>query len=57
MATADITLRSRLDAGHSFSFEFFPPRDDAGEAVLWEAVRRLEPLEPSFVSVTYGAGG
>ena len=57
MATADTTLRSRLDAGHSFSFEFFPPRDDAGEAVLWEAVRRLEPLEPSFVSVTYGAGG
>lgn len=57
MATADSTLRSRLDAGRSFSFEFFPPRDDAGEAVLWEAVRRLEPLEPSFVSVTYGAGG
>ena len=57
MATADTTLRGRLDAGHSFSFEFFPPRDDAGEAVLWEAVRRLEPLEPSFVSVTYGAGG
>jgi methylenetetrahydrofolate reductase (NADPH) len=57
MAPAGTTLRSRLDAGHSFSFEFFPPRDDAGEAVLWEAVRRLEPLEPSFVSVTYGAGG
>src|SRR3954447_20145227 len=57
MARPATSLRSRLDAGRSFSFEFFPPRDDAGEAVLWEAVRRLEPLEPTFVSVTYGAGG
>jgi methylenetetrahydrofolate reductase (NADPH) len=57
MATARSTLRARLDAGRSFSFEFFPPRDDAGEAVLWEAVRRLERFDPTFVSVTYGAGG
>ena len=43
--------------GHSFSFEFFPPRDEAGEAQLWEAIRALEPYRPTFVSVTYGAGG
>jgi methylenetetrahydrofolate reductase (NADPH) len=52
------TLASRLASGErSFSFEFFPPKDDAGEAVLWQAIRRLEPLAPTFVSVTYGAGG
>jgi methylenetetrahydrofolate reductase (NADPH) len=43
--------------GRSFSFEFFPPKDDEGERQLWKTIRQLEPLQPSFVSVTYGAGG
>ncbi|NKB55631.1 MAG: methylenetetrahydrofolate reductase [NAD(P)H] [Alphaproteobacteria bacterium] len=41
----------------SVSFEFFPPHDDAGETCLWHVMARLAPLQPSFVSVTYGAGG
>jgi methylenetetrahydrofolate reductase (NADPH) len=43
--------------GRSFSFEFFPPQDEAGEEVLWRSISELEPLQPTFVSVTYGAGG
>ena len=39
------------------SFEFFPPKTDEMEAQLWEAINRLAPLNPNFVSVTYGAGG
>lgn len=40
-----------------FSFEFFPPRSEEGEGNLREAIEKLAPLEPSFVSITYGAGG
>ena len=39
------------------SFEFFPPKSAAMEDTLWRAIRRLEPMHPSYVSVTYGAGG
>ena len=41
----------------SVSFEFFPPGDEAMERTLWESIRYLEPLNPTFVSVTYGADG
>ena len=48
----------RLSGGSPvFSVEFFPPRDAADETVLWRAIRELEPLDPAFVSITYGAGG
>jgi methylenetetrahydrofolate reductase (NADPH) len=44
-------------ADATVSFEFFPPRTAEAEQGFWEAVRRLEPVQPSFVSITYGAGG
>jgi methylenetetrahydrofolate reductase (NADPH) len=45
------------DQGPTFSFEFFPPKTADGQRMLWEAIRDLERLQPSFVSITYGAGG
>jgi methylenetetrahydrofolate reductase (NADPH) len=41
----------------AISFEFFPPKTEEMERSLWETIKRLAPLVPSFVSVTYGAGG
>jgi methylenetetrahydrofolate reductase (NADPH) len=46
-----------LAAGRTFSFEFFPPKTDSAQLSLGRAIAELEPLSPSFVSVTYGAGG
>ncbi|MBP2702418.1 methylenetetrahydrofolate reductase [NAD(P)H] [Microbispora sp. RL4-1S] len=52
------TVRELLRAGErSFSFEFLPPKTAEGERQLWRAIRELEALRPTFVSVTYGAGG
>lgn len=45
------------DGSRSVSFEFFPPKDSDAEDLLWGALFQLEELDPSFVSVTYGAGG
>jgi methylenetetrahydrofolate reductase (NADPH) len=46
-----------LAAGPTFSFEFFPPSSEAAQMTLGRTIAELEPLKPSFVSVTYGAGG
>jgi len=43
--------------GPTFSFEFFPPKSPEEDRLLWQTIRELEQLHPSFVSVTYGAGG
>ncbi|MGW9479938.1 methylenetetrahydrofolate reductase [Saccharomonospora azurea] len=53
------TVVDRLTSGRrpTFSVEFFPPRDEADEAILWRSIRELEPLDPAYVSITYGAGG
>ena len=54
----DLSVTELVRAGgRSFSFEFFPPKTDEGERRLWQTIRDLEALHPSFVSVTYGAGG
>lgn len=51
-------IRNRLNPSNPcFSFEFFPPKTDAGTVNLMQALEELAPLDPGFVSVTYGAGG
>lgn len=45
------------EQGPTFSFEFFPPKTPEQETILWRSIRDLETLHPSFVSITYGAGG
>lgn len=48
---------SALPGDIAVSFEFFPPKTETMEAQLWDAITQLAPLDPAFVSVTYGAGG
>lgn len=55
VALTRTTFASRARIG--VSFEFFPPKTEEMERTLWESIERLAPLCPSFVSVTYGAGG
>jgi len=54
---ADAPLFAGLPGDIAVSFEFFPPRTEAMDAQLWDAIGTLAPLDPAFVSVTYGAGG
>jgi methylenetetrahydrofolate reductase (NADPH) len=53
-----VRIAEKLRTRHPFfSFEFFPPRDDAAESNLFRTIEALKPLDPGFVSITYGAGG
>src|SRR6266702_5170145 len=64
-AMTELTTPAHADGqdGHlsskrpAISFEFFPPKTEEMERNLWDAINRLAPLDPKFVSVTYGAGG
>ncbi len=58
MTVAQPSLKEVLSSGQrAYSFEFFPAKTDEGEQRLWQAIRDLETFHPTFVSVTYGAGG
>ncbi len=57
MSQSRFSRRPHIGDKVRVSFEFFPPKTDEMETRLWETVKRLEPLKPHFVSVTYGAGG
>ncbi|WP_408591676.1 methylenetetrahydrofolate reductase [NAD(P)H] [Novosphingobium sp.] len=53
----DAPFFADLPGNIAVSFEFFPPKSEAMDAQLWDAITQLAPLDPAFVSVTYGAGG
>lgn len=55
--TSPLAVASPLPQNVEVSFEFFPPKSEKAEESLWRAIKRLEPLQPKYVSVTYGAGG
>ncbi len=57
MSDSNVSSNGDSSGGTRVSFEFFPPRNEAMAENLWQCVSRLEPLDPTFVSVTYGAGG
>ena len=57
MSVSRLSRRAMRDVDISVSFEFFPPKNEKMEQTLWNSIERLAPLGPSFVSVTYGAGG
>ena len=58
ITVADMRIDRLLGLGRpTISFEFFPPKSDAGFAQLYQAVGELHAIRPSYVSVTYGAGG
>src|SRR5580692_5793307 len=58
LAAMTRTVRECLTEGRpTISFEFMPPKTAEDERRIWQTIRELEPLQPSFVSVTYGAGG
>ncbi len=57
MKLQDILAATKAAGKPSISFEFFPPKTDRGEENLWQCIQELTPLQPAFVSVTYGAGG
>lgn len=57
ISPSDTALFAGLPGDAEISFEFFPPKSEKMETTLWDSVKTLEPLNPRFVSVTYGAGG
>ena len=56
-ARPSLAVASPLPHDVRVSFEFFPPKTEKMEEILWDSIQRLAPLEPTYVSVTYGAGG